>query len=66
MAPTVTALQVSLNKGDVLVMPEVGGEKWQFLTKDLPVVMPVSYTHLDVYKRQGFVRARSPVTSLSG
>lgn len=38
-AASVVATTMQLSPGDVLVMPEVGGQKWQFLTGDHPVVM---------------------------
>ncbi len=38
-APTTYGLSLTLDPGDVLVMPETGGQKWQFLTHDAPVVM---------------------------
>ena len=38
-APTVYGLTLDLEPGDVLVMPETGGQKWQFLTGDARVVM---------------------------
>ena len=38
-APTVYGRRLSLDAGDVLVMPETGGQKWQFLTRGAPTVM---------------------------
>ncbi len=38
-APTAVGLTQTLQPGDILVMPEVGGQKWQHLTATIPVVM---------------------------
>ncbi len=39
IGPTTFALSLELQPGDLLVMPEVGGQTWQFLTGSMPVVM---------------------------
>lgn len=38
-APAVYALRLAFDPGDLVVIPETGGQKWQFLTGDAPVVM---------------------------
>ena len=52
-----------LPPGASLRLGDVGKQGWNVLTGDMP--MPVSYTHLDVYKRQlqESMRGSSPVRS---